>query len=154
MKVSYLLWAVLVLPAAAGGACLLLRSVRASLLWVVAAVGATSAVATAAAWSVFTGGPIEAGAGWLYLDALSAYHLVLLHIIFLASSIYACSYFRREADFAVAEARRFVALWMGALAAMTLVLLSNNLGIVWVGVEATTLLTAFLICTHVSAAAL
>jgi hydrogenase-4 component F len=31
---------------------------------------------------------------------------------------------------------------------MTLVLLSNNLGIMWVGIEATTLLTAFLICLH------
>ncbi len=33
---------------------------------------------------------------------------------------------------------------------MTLVLVSNNLGIMWVGIEATTLLTAFLICVHVS----
>lgn len=33
---------------------------------------------------------------------------------------------------------------------MTLVLLSNNLGVMWVGIEATTLLTAFLICVHVT----
>jgi len=39
-------------------------------------------------------------------------------------------------------------LWMGSLAAMTLVLLSNNLGLMWVGMEATTLLTAFLIYVH------
>ena len=42
-------------------------------------------------------------------------------------------------------ARRFGALWLGALTAMMLVLVSNNLGIMWVGMEATTLLTAFLI---------
>ena len=154
MKVSYLLWFLLILPAAAAGACLLLRSVRAALLWVIAAVGAVSAVAVAAAWSVFIHGPIEAGAVWLYLDALSAYHLILLHAVFLLSSIYAYSYFRREASFGPARARRFGALWLGSLAAMTMVLVSNNLGIVWVGIEATTLLTAFLICTHVSPSSL
>jgi hydrogenase-4 component F len=88
------------------------------------------------------------------MDALSAYHLVLLHVVFLLSSIYACSYFRHEVDFRTPQARRFGALWMGALAAMALVLVSNNLGIVWVGVEATTLLTAFLICTRVSPSSL
>ena len=36
----------------------------------------------------------------------------------------------------------------------SLVLVSNNLGIMWVGIEATTLLTAFLICMHVSPASL
>ena len=33
---------------------------------------------------------------------------------------------------------------------MTLLLVSNNLGMMWVGMEATTLLTAFLISLHVS----
>jgi hydrogenase-4 component F len=37
---------------------------------------------------------------------------------------------------------------------MTLVLVSNNLGILWVSVEATTLLTAFLICLHVTPSSL
>ena len=37
---------------------------------------------------------------------------------------------------------------------MTLVLISNNLGIMWVGIEATTLLTAFLICIPVKPASL
>ena len=151
---SYLLWALLILPAVAAGACLLLRSIRAALLWVIAVVAVASAATAVAAWTVFTGGPIEAGAGWLYLDALSAYHLVLLHAVFLSSSIYAYSYFRREALFGPARARRFGSLWLGSLAAMTLVLVSNNLGMAWVGVEATTLLTAFLICTHVSASSL
>jgi hydrogenase-4 component F len=37
---------------------------------------------------------------------------------------------------------------------MVLVLVSNNLGIAWVGIEASTLLTAFLICVHRSASSL
>ena len=48
------------------------------------------------------------------------------------------------------QARQFASLWCGALAAMTLVFISNNLGIMWVGIEATTLLTGFLICVHVT----
>jgi hydrogenase-4 component F len=151
---TWLLWCLLIAPATAGGACLLLRSARAILLFVAAAVVAVTAVAAVVAEEVFAHGPVEAGAGWLYVDALSAYHLVLLQMVFCLSSIYACSYFRREAAFGVAAARRFGTLWLGSLSAMVLVLVSNNLGIVWVGIEATTLLTAFLICTHVSPASL
>src|SRR5207244_1579995 len=40
------------------------------------------------------------------------------------------------------------ALGLGSLAAMMLVLMSNNLGIMWVGMEATTLLSAFLISLY------
>ncbi len=151
---TWLLWSLLVAPAVAGGACLLLRPARAILLFATGAVLAVTAAAASVAASVFAGGPIEAGAGWLHVDALSAYHLVLLQMVFSLSSIYACSYFRQDASFGTAAARRFGSLWLGSLSAMVLALVSNNLGIVWVGIEATTLLTAFLICTHVSPASM
>jgi hydrogenase-4 component F len=64
------------------------------------------------------------------------------------SSAFAAIYFASEAaehEFGRATARRFGALWLGAEAAMLLVLMSHNLGVMWVGMEATTLLTAFLI---------
>jgi hydrogenase-4 component F len=157
MRVSWILGCLLAWPAAAGAACLLLRSPRAVLLFATAAVAASAGLAAAAASAVFSGDPLLAGWDWLYLDSLSAYHLVVLHGVFLLSSIYACTYFARETaqgHFDLTQARRFGALWLGALAAMVLVLVSNNLGIVWVGVEATTLLTAFLICIHVSPASL
>jgi hydrogenase-4 component F len=76
-----------------------------------------------------------------------------LGLVFGASSVYAWGYFQGElADGALSlrSARRFGALWLGSAAAMTAVLLSNNLGLMWVGIEATTLLTAFLICVHVT----
>jgi hydrogenase-4 component F len=157
MTSEWLLWFLLIWPAVTGAACLLLRSERTLLRFVTAAVALEAAGAVAAAWSALVLKPITGGWGWLYLDALSAYHLVLLQVVFLLSSIYACTYFAQErghGGFGVAQARRFGSLWMGALAAMTLVLVSNNLGIVWVGVEATTLLTAFLICLHVTPASL
>jgi hydrogenase-4 component F len=157
MDVSWLLWCLLAIPAVAAGACLLLPSVRGVLGFVVGVVAVEAVAAGVAGWSVFARGPMLAGAGWLYLDALSAYHLALLEVVFCLSSVYACIYFaheRAEGIFSPSRARRFGALWLGSLAAMVLVLVSNNLGIAWVGIEATTLLTAFLICTHVSAGSL
>jgi hydrogenase-4 component F len=108
-------------------------------------------------WRVFTGGPAFGVVGWFYMDALSAYHLCVMMMVFVASSIYAWGYFLREVETGHVKLRglhQFAGLWCGALAAMTLVLISNNLGIMWVGIEATTLLTAFLICIPVRPASL
>jgi hydrogenase-4 component F len=153
METANILWAILALPFAAGAVALTIRSPRAILMLVPAAVVATGAAAVYAAREVFTKGALLAAGGWLYLDALSAYHLLVLMLVFTLSSFYAWRYFGaevREGHFGKRQARRFGALWLGSLGAMTLVLLSNNLGIVWVGIEATTLLTAFLICVPVS----
>ena len=98
--------------------------------------------------------PSTAADNWFYIDAFSAFHIVVLVLVFLLSSAFAAIYFaRREPASTISRraiARRFGALWLGSLAAMMLVLVSNNLGIMWVGMEATTLLSAFLISLHPS----
>src|SRR5215475_12536194 len=86
-----------------------------------------------------------------FVDAFSAFHLIVLTLVFLLCSLFAGVYFTDERDpreLSLPVARRFGALWLGSLAAMILVLVSDNLGIMWVGMEATTLLTAFLISFH------
>ena len=98
-------------------------------------------------------GAVLAAGEWIYIDAFSAFHIVVLTLVFALSSAFAGIYFAAEAaadGFARATARRFGALWLGAEAAMLMVLMSNNLGIMWVGMEATTLLTAFLISLNAS----
>jgi hydrogenase-4 component F len=119
---------------------------------------AASALAALPAVSIAgTRGELTAAQGWLRLDALSALHVVLLLVVFVPSACFAAGYFRQEIEegtFSRKAARRFASLWFGALATMLLVLLANNLGMMWVGIEATTLLTAFLICTHLSPGAL
>jgi hydrogenase-4 component F len=157
MNDALFLWLLFLLPAVLAGGCLLARSARAALR--LASVGGVgwACLAAGAAWHVFARGPILAGQGWLYLDALSAYHALVLALVFGASSVYAWGYFTVEmahAGLTAGAARRFGALWFGAAGAMALVLVSNNLGLMWVGIEATTLLTAFLICVHVSPLAL
>jgi hydrogenase-4 component F len=157
MNDALLLWLLFLLPAVLAGGCLLAPSPRAALRLASAGGLGWACLALATAWGAFARGPILAADGWLFLDALSAYHAVVLAVVFGASSVYAWSYFGIEAargTLGLGAARRFGALWFGAAGAMALVLVSNNLGLMWVGIEATTLLTAFLICVHVSPLAL
>ncbi|MBF0547481.1 MAG: hypothetical protein HQM08_23780 [Candidatus Riflebacteria bacterium] len=106
-----------------------------------------------AIWLTFTQGPIFGLSNWLFLDELSAYNLSIMLIIFTLSSIYSFRYFGEELKenaLSLVQIQTFAGLWAPALGAMTLVLISNNLGIMWVGMEATTLLTSFLICVHLT----
>ncbi|MBI5508406.1 MAG: hydrogenase 4 subunit F [Deltaproteobacteria bacterium] len=102
-------------------------------------------------------GRVTAASQWLLVDALSGFHLLVMLVVFGLSAIFAWSYFGAEVahgHFSLRQARRFGALWLGAQGAMTAVLISNNLAMQWVGIEATTLLTAFLISTHTTSASL
>lgn len=148
-----MLWWLILLPALGAALAMLMPSPRSAVRSVALGVPLIAAVAAWAVVTVFRKGPLLSGGGWLHLDALSAYHAVVMMVVFVLSSLYAIPYFRHapaEHSLDLALARRFAALWYGALGTMALVLLSNNLGVMWVGVEATTLLTAFLICLHVT----
>jgi hydrogenase-4 component F len=121
-------------------------------LRLIVAVSAIELLLAANVWaSVLANGVLTAADQWFYIDAFSAFHLIVLVLVFLLSSVFACVYFANESGeraFTLSIARRFGALWLGSLSAMMLVLVSNNLGIMWVGMEATTLLSAFLISLH------
>lgn len=148
-QAANLLVVVLAMPVAGAGLCLLLRSARAVLAVLTAGVLATALAMACLAAVVFGSGPLYAVSGWLFVDALSAYHLVLLALVFALSTVFASRYFRCGSHpLDRRTARRFGALWFGSLAAMTLVFLSNHLGLMWVGIESTTLVTTFLIGLH------
>jgi len=157
LTAGWMLPALVAAPAVLAGLSLLARTPRAA-LWVGAvATTVIALVAGCAVAQVFMHGPLECVGGWFFLDALSAYHLAILMLVFVFCGFFAIVYFREEIAngvFTRKLARRYQALWFGSFAAMNLVLVSNNLGVMWVGVEATTLLSAFLICIHVSPAAL
>ncbi len=153
MEIEVLFWTLLLLPAAGGAVSASLGNRRLMLGVLIASVAAWSAAVAAACARVGELGSVEAASSWLRLDALSAWHLAVMALICLLSTCYARVYFGEEMDrggFPARQARQFCLLWGGTLSAMTLVLVSNNLGIMWVGVESTTLLTAFLICLHLS----
>jgi hydrogenase-4 component F len=144
--------AMLVLAVAGAALSLLLLRPRQVLITIVA-VSAAEMTLAINIWTAVLGGRgfVTAAEQWFYIDAFSAFHIVVLVLVFLLSSAFASVYFTSEIDhgsFTPPTARRFGALWLGSLAAMMLVLLSNNLGIMWVGMEATTLLSAFLISLY------
>jgi len=150
---SILPWLLLAIPLLAAALCAVVPKARTLLLcawggvWLAAGTGAVTAA------HVFGQGTLVAAAGWLRVDALSAYHLIVMDLVFAASSLYAHVYFGEElasGRLAPSQARRLAVLWCSALAAMTGVLVSNNLGMMWVSMEATTLFTAFLISLHPS----
>jgi len=88
---------------------------------------------------------------FLRADALSAWMVLLIALVSFATSIYAVHYFRRDlADAAVNERRfrEFYVLTPLFSAGMFLVVLVNNLGVMWIAVEATALSSVLLVALY------
>lgn len=83
--------------------------------------------------------------GLLYVDALSA--LLVLVVVFLGmiAAVYAVGYLRADQE---THTRRFFGLFHLFLFTMLLAVTTNNLGVMWVAVEGTTLATVFLVNLH------
>ena len=98
------------------------------------------------AYEVFTAGTIEQGL-W-YVDGLSAYMLIIISFIGLMAAIYSIGYIGRdyeEKTIDLGKVRYYYLFFHVFIFTMLLVCVSNNLGIVWIAIEATTLASAFLV---------
>lgn len=92
--------------------------------------------------------PIEMYRGTLMMDALSAYMTALVVILGLASSAYSIGYIEHELHVGLITAkgvRRYYALLHLFVFTMLLVTLANNLALMWIAIEATTIVSALLI---------
>jgi hydrogenase-4 component F len=151
---AVLVWTIIVLPFACAALSAILPSPRAILRAL--ALGTACEVilvASAASRVIRARVPLFAFERWFLIDALSAYNLVIMALVFLLSALFAIGYFEPEiasGKSSRATLRQFAALAFASLGAMALVLTSNHLAMMWIGIEATTLLTAFLICLHVT----
>jgi hydrogenase-4 component F len=83
--------------------------------------------------------PLKGLDAWLLLDPLGKVVLGFLGVLFFLCSLYAPGYLALRAD---RPNRIFCANLFASLAAMTLVTLSHHLGLMWVAMEATTLVSA------------
>jgi hydrogenase-4 component F len=86
--------------------------------------------------------------GLLRADALSAYMLIVIGSVALLAMLAGPGYLARELDAGhttPSDMRRYGILTQGFVAAMALAVLAASLGVLWVAVEATTILTAFLV---------
>jgi hydrogenase-4 component F len=153
LDATTLIWLTLLIPALGALGAALARSTRAAYTVACIAAFVDSVAAAALGVVAMRDGVIVLAAGWLRVDALSAAHFLLLALVGGLSSLFALVYLGDERErnhLSLKQARLFGGLWCGAFFAISLLLVSNNLGIMWVGMEATTLLTAFLISVHVS----
>lgn len=143
----------LTIPILSGILSQLFSSQWKTLLVSISGVFLTALIGCWAIFQTFWHGTLFAFQNWFFLDELSAYHLAVMLMVYGLSSLFALVYFGeelREKRLSIQQARTFAGLWSPAMAAMILVLISNNLGIMWVGMEATTLLTSFLVCVHIT----
>jgi hydrogenase-4 component F len=148
--VSLLLWTLLV-PVLTGllGVLPVPRRIREANL--VGGLAITFALSIAVARRFLGGAIPSAFDDALRVDGLSAHVLVLSALVGLLSGAYSVGYLRRnEARGLLTPGRRreFDALVPLYVFAMLLVAVSNNLGILWIAVELTTLFSVFLVAFH------
>jgi len=92
-------------------------------------------------------GPLVLGS-FFYIDALSAFFILLIALINLSSSLYSIGYLAVEAQEGLITERKtsaYYVLYNLFAFAMFFVTVVNNLGIMWVAIEMTTLVSAFLV---------
>jgi hydrogenase-4 component F len=95
--------------------------------------------------------PIAALNGFLRADALSALVIVLTAFVSLVCAIYAIGYFRleeRNGRVTEAQLRRYYALTPLFVGTMLLAPLADNLGVMWVAIESTTLASVLLVTLY------
>jgi len=149
VSTSSLAFGMLVAPLICGAACMLLQRpeviVRVLAIFTTAFLGA----AILLAMQVFDYPEVLLSSDHsLRVDGFAVFHILALAFTYFGSSLFGVAYFHHEiaaGRFAAAMARRYALLWLGGLSAMFLVLVANNLGLMWVGMESTTIVTAFLI---------
>jgi hydrogenase-4 component F len=153
-----ILLGLLIVPLAAGPLAFFLRRRRMMEMVNLAAFAILLGLAAGLVAQVLRSGPVSLWDGFFYADALSALVVFLSAFVSLVCSIYAVGYFRHEESsgvlqeaeevggrLAVNKLREYYALMPLLVFAMMLVALANNLGILWVAIEGTTLASVFLV---------
>lgn len=109
---------------------------------------ATTAAGVVLSVHVLDHGPVSTLGGLVRADALSTFMVVVIGLVTLIASAYGVSYVRAELEHGHttrAGARLYGTLVQVFVAAMLAAVLTDNLGVMWVAVEATTIATAFLV---------
>jgi hydrogenase-4 component F len=153
-----ILLALLVVPLAASLVAFFARK-RSTLEWVnLVAFLVLLCLGAALSAQVLRFGSVSVWGGFFYADALSALVVLLTGFVALVCSVYAVGYFRDDEQngvfetkdvprpaLAVPKLREYYSLTPLFVFSMLLVALANNLGILWVAIEGTTLASVFLV---------
>ena len=105
-------------------------------------------VAVYAVWPTLTGPSAVLSNGLWYLDSLSSLLVLLIGFVQWTATLTSISYLKEEAAeglVTLPQVRRYYALLGLFVLSMLATIVSNNLGFMWVALEATTLATALLV---------
>src|SRR5512143_1196136 len=147
---SHLLWIAPLVPFAVGLAMLLVRDRRVMTALDVAGSLAVLGLALAVARAVSSHGALTA-LGILRADDLAVVFLVLVGLLAVAVSVATVGWMRHEVargEMREDRLRFYFALVHGFVATMVVTVLSDNLGILWIAMEGTTLISALLVGFH------
>ncbi|MHB1586855.1 MAG: proton-conducting transporter transmembrane domain-containing protein [Acidiferrobacteraceae bacterium] len=148
MSAGALLVMLVLAPACAVAGSLIAHRARVSeYLNLVASVVSASAALPLTVMSL--GGPYRYWHGYVLLDPLGAWVLLCVALVYLLSSIYAIGYMRLLQE--DGRLHIFYALFSGFALTMLVAPLMNNVGVYWIAIEMTTLVSTFLIGFEVGA---
>ena len=88
---------------------------------------------------------------FIYIDALSSINLVLIATVGFTASIYSVGYMRAELAHDIISLKKlgfYYCFFHLFILSMLLVTIFNNLGLLWVGIELTTLISAMLVAFY------
>ena len=146
-----LLTPILLVPLLAALLCLVVPWRRAMAAFGVLAFATTLALGIALLDQVLARGVVTEWNEFLSADALSAWMVLLISVVSLATSLYAGRYFRRDVAAGAVKpgrVREFFVLTPLFGAGMFLVVLANNLGVMWAAVEGTALSSVLLVALY------
>jgi hydrogenase-4 component F len=130
------------------GAALIALSRRRALMELLhtLATTATLGAGAAAVAQVYRGEVLTAGGDLFRVDALSALMIAIITFLGAIAAIYAIGYIRAELDGApLVRPRLFFALYHLFVFTMLVAVTADNLGLMWIAIEGTTLATVFLV---------
>jgi hydrogenase-4 component F len=141
-----ILASLLLIPLAAGGLIAVTpRRALMELLHALAAIATLSAGA-AIAVDVWNGAVLTAAGDLFRIDALSALMVAIITLLGAIAALYAVGYIRAELDDGhLSRVRLFFILFHLFIFTMLVAVTTDNLGVMWVAVEGTTLATVFLV---------
>ncbi len=114
----------------------------------------------ASAWLTFIvirDGPLLVWGGWFFVDALNVFLVTLTAFVGFTTSLFSRPYMRIEREHGKMTAGRmrlYHSMYQFFNAMMLMALTANNLGILWVAMEAATLATVLLVSVYRTAASL
>ena len=98
--------------------------------------------------TVLAGGSIAAAGAWLYADQLTAVFVLVIGVMGFLNGLYSISYIRHDLEREAIDRNglcTYYGLFHLFILTMLFTVLSNNIILMWVGIEATTLGSAFLV---------